>query len=122
MVSLSRQRGTEVDPRISHRRFLDRVEYILKRQVDIAAQEHHNAMFEFWEICSEAGSVDLGEVEKGERRRDLARDALVLAFKRSNDFVLNGTVPRDLEFLRLTEKREKEIDWCGHTGGPQRID
>jgi hypothetical protein len=100
--------------RIPDRRFLDRVEYVLNRQVDIATREHHNAMFEFWQTCSQPGSGDSQEIQEGGRRKELAREALVLAFKRSNDFVLNGTVPKDLEFLRETGEGVTETSaWRG---------
>jgi hypothetical protein len=87
------------------RRFIDRVEFVLKRQVDIATQEHHNAMFEFWQrrIDADDGG-DPREVQEFEKRKNTAREALVLALKRSNAFTLNGTVPKDLEFLMDTGK------------------
>lgn len=113
-----------MDSRITDRRFLDRVEFVLKRQVDIAAQEHHNATFEFWQCTSEADNGgDPGEIQEFDRRKNLAREALVLAFKRSNDFVLNGTVPKDLEFLRETGTSATETpSWRGQTGTTRRVD
>jgi hypothetical protein len=66
-------------------------------------------MFEFWQAFSEAGGGrDPLERQELERRKNIAREALVLAFRRSNDFVLNGTVPKDLEFLNDTEKSAAE--------------
>lgn len=110
-------------PRIYDRRFLERVEYVLRRQVDIATRKHHDAMFEFWQTCSQPGGGDPHEVQEGGRRKELAREALVLAFKRSNDFVLNGTVPNDLEFLRETGKEAAETSaWRGQTVTPRAVD
>jgi len=112
-----------LDPRTADSRFLDRVEYVLNRQVDIATQEHHNAMFEFWQTCSQPGGGDPHEVAEGDRRRNIAKEALAVAFKRSNDFVLNGTVPKDLEFLRQTGKTAIGTSaWRGRTLNPRQID
>jgi hypothetical protein len=108
-----------LDSRIYDRRFLDRVEFVLNRQVDIATREHHSAMFEFWQTSSQAGGGDPREILECERRSNVAREALVLAFKRSNDFVLNGSVPKDLEFLKRTgESGPGASRWRGPNVNP----
>ena len=108
-----------MDPRRYDRRFLDRVEFVLNRQADIATREHHNAMFEFWQTSSRPGGGHPREVLESERRTNAAREALVLAFKRSNDFVLNGTVPKDLEFLqRAGESGPGTSRWRGPNATP----
>jgi hypothetical protein len=122
-LSLQEREGAELDSRISDRRFFDRVEFVLNRQVDLATREHHDAMFEFWQTSSQASGGDPREVLESERRRNVAKEALVLAFKRSNDFVLNGTVPKDLEFLRQTgESVPGASRWRGPNVTPRPVD
>lgn len=112
-----------MDTRILDRRFLDRVDYILKRQVDTATHEHQSTTFELWHICSEPGGGEPQELQESARKQSLARESLVLAFKRSNDFVLNGTVPKDLEFLSETGKSVTKASNCSRrTAAPQLFD
>jgi hypothetical protein len=85
-----------MDARISDPRLVARVEFILKRKVDIATQEHHRAKVELWHLCSAPNSTQPQELRESERRQAIAREALELALKRFNDFILRGTIPDEL--------------------------
>src|SRR5882724_11317248 len=72
------------------------VEFILKRQVEIATQEHYRAKFECWQLGSTPGSTSEYQLPESRRKCALKQNALSLALKRLDNFIGTGTVPEDL--------------------------
>ncbi len=82
--------------RIYDPRLFARIEFILKRQIDTATREYHEARVEFWLITGTSAVADERHVADSGRKVAATRGALELANQRLNDFILKGTVPEDL--------------------------
>jgi hypothetical protein len=80
-------------------RLFARVEFILKRQIEIATQEHYQAKFESWQISVMPGGVSEDQLGVARRKCAVKESALALALKRFNALVLNRTIPEELNRL-----------------------
>jgi hypothetical protein len=92
-LSLRRLQGdTAMAFRTYDPRSLARVEFILKRQIDIAAQEHYKAKVEFWQITETPGLTDERKLNDCERKCAVAQNALTLALQRFNGLMVAAKV------------------------------
>ena len=78
----------------------DPIEDWLRAQVDAASQRHESAKREFWVVAARsphrAGAPASPEdpvLEKAVRAQNAAREELIAALKRFNDYLLYGAVP-----------------------------
>ncbi len=93
-------------------RLFARIEFILKRQIDIATREHHKATVEFWLIMATRGVTDEPHVTDSNRKVTATRNALELANQRLNDFILKGTVPEDLQGREHPAERPQDSSFA----------
>ena len=89
-----------------------RIEFILKRQIDIATREHHEAKVEFWLLMATRGVTDESHITDSNRKVDATRNALELANQRLNDFILKGTVPEDLKLREHPAERPQDSSFA----------
>ena len=84
-------------PDISYFQFSEHVERILKTEVNVATHAHDFAKAEFRLICSAPNGGEPQEVHEATRKQILATEAFAVALQRFSDFIINETIPEDLQ-------------------------
>jgi hypothetical protein len=79
-----------------NRSFAESIEDDLRVEADAAIELHQIAREEYWRVFSPPNG-NLGEIREAANRQNVAREALVTALIRLNDFVRHGTVPEDMK-------------------------
>ena len=94
LTSLFDKREAEVQTHVPHP---SNVENILRMDAEIAKEEHDRSRTQFLKLCFvQAGDSGRPEIRKSSRRLQLAGEVLMLATKRLNDFIFDGTVSENL--------------------------
>ena len=79
-----------------NRSFAESIEEDLRVEADAAIELHQIAREEYWRVSSPPNG-DLDQMREAANRQNVARQALVIALIRFNDFVRHGTIPEDLK-------------------------
>jgi hypothetical protein len=73
------------------------IESILNMDAEIAKEEYDRSRTRFLKLCFvQAGASGRPEIQKSSRRMQFAGESLMLTKKRLNNFILDGTVPKNL--------------------------
>ena len=88
-------------------RLSNHVETILRAAVDAATKGHNAANHNFWRVCAEQGDGAQQTVLEAAAAtsQNLAREELITAIRRLNNFTLDGTIPEELKYLAAPGER-----------------
>jgi hypothetical protein len=91
----------------SRNRLFDHVETILRATVDAATKGHNAAKHNFWRVCAEQSHGEQQTVREAAAAtyQNLAREELIAAIRRLNNFTLDGTIPEELKYLAALGER-----------------
>jgi hypothetical protein len=81
--------------------YLPETEEILRADLDRATQQHEAAKLEFWRVCADIPSAlphpdGTQRIQNAARAKAATMEAVVLALRRFNAFLVHGLVPDDL--------------------------